>query len=94
MKHARMKSRWVMIVLIGSLAVAIALAAAGPRPQLVTKLSTGIGGWLAIQLAHPRSGRQRSTARLESIGSRFQVLIVRLYSRSRWACTACATIEA
>jgi hypothetical protein len=46
-----MQSRWVMMVLIGSLAVAIALAASGPRPQLVSKLTTGIGRWLAVQLA-------------------------------------------
>jgi hypothetical protein len=51
MKHARMQSRWVMMVLIGSLAVAIALAATGPRPQLVSKPATGIGRSLAIQLA-------------------------------------------
>ena len=51
MERARMQSRCVMIVLIGSLAATIALAAVGPHPQIVTKLATSIGRWLALQLA-------------------------------------------
>ena len=51
MQYARTQSRWVMIVLIGSLALAIALATAEPGPQIMSKLATRIGRSLAIQLA-------------------------------------------